>query len=52
MISDWCLETWVGRLVWENLHAFAVTSNVRREKKIQVFLVVAFARRAVYVGLS
>ena len=47
----------MGRLVWENLHTFAVTSIVRREKKIQVFwvvvlLVVAFARRAVCVGLS
>lgn len=47
----------MGRLVWENLHAFAVTSVVRREKKIQVFwvvvlLVVALARRAVCVGLS
>jgi len=46
-----------GDLVWENLHAFAVRSVVRREKEIQVFgiavfLVVALARRAVCVGLS
>ena len=44
-------------MVWENLHAFAVRSVVRREKEIQVFgiavfLVVALARRAVCVGLS